>query len=35
MNQTVVEGTCRDGKLQSLKATPESRRGDVGNPHKP
>jgi len=27
--QTVVEGTYRDGKLQSLKVTPEARRADV------
>ncbi len=27
--QTVVEGAYRDGKLRSLKVTPEARRGDV------
>jgi hypothetical protein len=27
--QTVVEGVYRDGKMQSLRVTPESRRSDV------
>jgi alpha-L-fucosidase 2 len=27
--KTVIEGEYRDGKLQSLKVTPESRRADV------
>ena len=27
--QTVIEGEYRDGKLQALKVTPESRRADV------
>ena len=27
--QTVVEGVYRDGKMQSLRVTPEARRGDV------
>jgi hypothetical protein len=27
--QTVVEGVYRDGKMQSLRVTPESRRADV------
>ncbi len=33
--QTVVEGTYRGGKLQWLKVTPESRRGDIVDLHKP
>ena len=33
--QTVVEGTYRDGKLQSLKVTPEARRADVVDLSKP
>ena len=27
--QTVVEGVYRDGKMQSLRVRPESRRADV------
>jgi hypothetical protein len=27
--QTIVEGVYRDGKIQSLRVTPESRRADV------
>ena len=30
--QTVVEGVYRDGRLASLKVTPESRRADVEMP---
>jgi len=30
--QTVVEGVYRDGKMQSLRVTPESRRADVEMP---
>ncbi len=33
--QTVIEGTCRDGRLQSLKVVPESRRADVVDMTKP
>ena len=35
MYQTVVEGRYCDGKLQSLKVTPEARKGDVVNLSKP
>jgi len=30
--QTTVEGVYRDGKLESLKVTPEERRDDVRMP---
>jgi alpha-mannosidase len=33
--QTVVEGRYRDGRLQSLKVTPEARRADIVNLSKP